>query len=218
MQDLAERLREARHRLGLTQADLAERLGIPYRTLQDGERGLSLPGAKILEAYARENVDINWLLTGISARNSDDRRPNRTGSPTLFDRPSVPLKGRRFRIRSRKLVRIPHIDPFDPDNYDPKTSDSVLTIDLSRLVAYNVDYALLGREDAELATTTVIDERTTNGLKKGTLVLLDTSMRGELPGGRLVVQERGSLTVSAKVFGKQVEAVIGRVVYVFAMP
>ena len=156
MQGLAERLREARHRLGLTQADLAERLGIPYRTLQDGERGLSLPGARILEAYARENVDINWLLTGIAVR-TNSGRPSRTETPTLFDRPSVPLKGRRFRIRSRKLVRIPHIDPFNPDSFDPKTADSVLTIDPSRLVAYNVDYALLGREDAELATTTVID-------------------------------------------------------------
>ena len=214
MQGLAERLREARHRLGLTQADLAERLGIPYRTLQDGERGLSLPGAKILEAYARENVDINWLLTGIAVR-TNNGQPTRSETPTLFDRPALPIKGRRFRIRSRKLVRIPHIDPFDPDSFDPKTADSVLTIDASRLVAYSIDYALLGREDAELATTTVIDERTTNGLKKGTLVLFDTSMRGELPGGRLVVHERGSLTVSTKVFGRQVEAIAGRVVYIF---
>lgn len=215
MQGLAERLREARHRLGLTQADLAERLGIPYRTLQDGERGLSLPGAKILEAYARENVDINWLLTGIAVRTSSGR-PSRTETPTLFDRPAVPIKGRRFRIRSRKLVRIPHIDPFDPDSFNPKTADSVLTIDASRLVAYNIDYALLGKEDAELATTTVIDERMSNGLKKGTLVLFDTSMKQELPGGRLIVRERSSLTVTTKVFGRQIEAVVGRVVYTFA--
>lgn len=214
MQGLAERLREARHRLGLTQADLAERLGIPYRTLQDGERGLSLPGAKILEAYARENVDINWLLTGIAVR-TNSGQPTRSETPTLFDRPSVPIKGRRFRIRSRKLVRIPHIDPFDPDSYDPKTADSVLTIDASRLVAYNIDYALLGKEDAELATTTVIDERMANGLKKGTLVLFDTSMREEFPSGRLIVRERGRLVASAKVFGRQIEAVVGHVIYSF---
>ncbi|MEQ8864230.1 MAG: helix-turn-helix transcriptional regulator [Thalassobaculum sp.] len=212
MQSLAERLREARHRLGLTQADLAKRLGIKYRTLQDGERGLSLPGARILEAYARENVDINWLLTGVPAR-TDGGRPSRTEAPTLFDKPAIPIKGRRFRIRSRRLVRIPHIDPFDPDSFDPKTADSVLTIDPSRLVAYNIDYALLGREDAELATTTVIDERTANGLKKGTLVLFDTSMREELQSGRLIVRERASLTVSAKVYGRQLEAIVGRVIY-----
>lgn len=216
MQGLAERLREARHRLGLTQADLAERLGIPYRTLQDGERGLSLPGAKILEAYARENVDINWLLTGVPARTNGDR-PGRMEAPNLFDKPAIPIKGRRFRIRSRRLVRIPHIDPFDPDSFDPENADSVLTIDPSRLVAYNVDYALLGREDAELATTTVIDERMSNGLKKGTLVLFDTSMRGEFPGGRLIVRERGMLVASAKVFGRQIEAVVGKIVYAFAI-
>ena len=212
MQGLAERLREARHRLGLTQADLAKRLGIPYRTLQDGERGLSLPGAKILEAYARENVDINWLLTGIGVR-TNSGQPSRTEAPTLFDTPSVPIKGRRFRIRSRRLVRIPHIDPFDPDSFDPKTADSVLTIDPSRLVAYNIDYALLGREDAELATTTVIDERMSSGLKKGTLVLFDTSMKDEFPSGRLIVRERASLTVFAKVYGRQLEAIVGRVIY-----
>lgn len=216
MHALAERLREARNRLGLTQADLAERLKIPYRTLQDNERGLSLPGARILEAYARENVDINWLLTGSSIRNQE-ARSNRTDTPSLFDRPPTPIKGRRFRIRSRKLVRIPHIDPFDPDSFDPENADSVLTIDPSRLVAYNIDYALLGREDAELATTTVIDERMSNGLKKGTLVLFDTAMRAELPGGRLVVRERGSLTVSAKVFGKQVDAVVGRMIYALSI-
>lgn len=211
MQGLAERLRDARHRLGLTQADLAERLGIPYRTLQDGERGLSLPGAKILEAYARENVDINWLLTGIAVRTKGDR-PSRTEAPTLFEKPPIPIKGRRFRIRSRKLVRIPHIDPFDPDSFDPETADSVITIDPSRLVAYNIDYALLGREDAELATTTVIDERMSNGLKKGTLVVFDTSMRSELPGGRLIVRERGLLAVMTKTVGGHTEAVVGRVV------
>ncbi|MEQ8399070.1 hypothetical protein, partial [Thalassobaculum sp.] len=79
--------------------------------------------------------------------------------------------------------------------------------------AYNIDYALLGREDAELATTTVIDERTANGLKKGTLVLFDTSMREELQSGRLIVRERASLTVSAKVYGRQLEAIVGRVIY-----
>lgn|GEM_PF-935588 len=88
----------------------------------------------------------------------------------------------------------------------------------SRLVADNVDYPLLGRENAELATATVTDERMSNGLKKGTLVLLDTSMREELPSGRLIVRERGSLTVSTKVFGKQVESVVGRVVYMFGPP
>ncbi|WP_169400898.1 helix-turn-helix domain-containing protein [Thalassobaculum salexigens] len=215
MQGLAERLREARHRLGLTQADLAERLGIPYRTLQDGERGLSLPGAKILEAYARQNVDINWLLTGIAVR-TNSGRPSKTETPTLFDRPPIPIKGRRFRIRSRKLVRIPHYDPLDPDGFDPDNPDSVLTIDPSRLVAYNIDYALLGREDAELATTTVINERASKGLKKGTLVLFDTSMRREISAGRLIAREHGSLIVSLEAFGDQVEAIVGKVVYVLS--
>lgn len=211
MEGLAERLREARQRLGLTQAKLAEEFGIPYRTVQDGELGHSMPGAKVLEVYARHNVDVNWLLTGKQVNPADGE------SETPTERLTRPIKGKRFRIRSRKLVRIPHYDPLDPDSFNPENPDSVLSIDPSRLTAYNVDYAILGREDAELATTTVIDERASNGLKKGTLVLFDTSIREALPVGWLVVRERRSLAVAAKVFSRPVEAVVGRVIYTLAI-
>jgi hypothetical protein len=51
---------------------------------------------------------------------------------------------------------------------DPKNTDSDLTIDPSRPVTFKIEHALLGREDAELVTMTVIDKRMSNGLKKGT--------------------------------------------------
>ncbi|MEO9900526.1 helix-turn-helix transcriptional regulator [Nisaea sp.] len=209
MEGLAERLREARQRLGLTQAKLAEEFGIPYRTVQDGELGHSMPGAKVLEVYARHNVDVNWLLTGKQVNPADGE------SETPTERLTRPIKGKRFRIRSRKLVRIPHYDPLDPDSFNPENPDSVLSIDPSRLTAYNVDYALLGREDAELATTTVIDERASNGLKKGTLVLFDTSERGSFLADRLVLRDGKSLAVSTMELVRQKQTILGRIAYAF---
>ncbi|UUX51852.1 helix-turn-helix transcriptional regulator [Nisaea acidiphila] len=207
MEGLAGRLREARQQLGLTQAKLAERFGIPYRTVQDGELGHSTPGARVLAAYAQHNVDVNWLLTG--KRISDGTKE----SEPKARKSSAPIKGRNFRIRSRRVVQIPHYDPFDPDSFDPDKPDSVLSITPSRLTAYSIDYAILGREDAELATTTVIDESTSGGLKKGTLVLFDTSVREKLPAERYIVRDGKVLTVSTKEHLGPDQTVLGRIAY-----
>ncbi|MEP3040733.1 MAG: helix-turn-helix transcriptional regulator [Hyphomicrobiales bacterium] len=210
MEGLAERLREARQRLGLTQAKLAEEFGIPYRTVQDGELGHSMPGAKVLEVYARHNVDVNWLLTGKQLNPADGV------SETPTERLTRPIKGKRFRIRSRKLVRIPHYDPLDPDSFNPENPDSVLSIDPSRLTAYNIDYALLGREDAEFATTTVIDERASNGLRKGTLVLFDMSEGARILGPLFVVRDGGKLLITRYAGAPKSGVIVGKVVYAFA--
>lgn len=208
MEGLAGRLREARQQLGLTQAKLAEKFGIPYRTVQDGELGHSTPGARVLAAYAKHNVDMNWLLTG--KRISDEAKE----SEPKARKSSPPIKGRNFRIRSRRVVQIPHYDPLDPDSFDPDKPDSVLSITPSRLTAYNIDYAILGREDAELATTTVIDEHNSGSLKKGTLVVFDTSDRRRLPGRLTVVRENGKLQIEGAGIARNRKAVVvGEIIY-----
>ena len=84
MANIAGRMAEVRTRLGLTQKDMAEKLGIPYRTLQDGERGIAKPGAATLAAYADQGVDLNWLVTGVKVVSSpsnqlDDQVSDGTG-------------------------------------------------------------------------------------------------------------------------------------------
>jgi hypothetical protein len=87
-------------------------------------------------------------------------------------------------------VSIPHYDPFDPDSFDPDNPDSVVTLDPSRLTAFNLDYAIIGSEEAELATTTAIDDWLDIGTRKGTLILFDTSMNSPGPT-RLIVRREG---------------------------
>ncbi len=61
---LGARLRAYRQELGLTQREMAERLGIPFRSLQDNEKSKALPGARTLLQYLLAGADVNWLISG----------------------------------------------------------------------------------------------------------------------------------------------------------
>lgn len=66
---LAERIREARIRTGITQGNLAKRIGISYPTLNKYERGHRSPKAELLGRIAEElNCDPGWLLTGVVSK------------------------------------------------------------------------------------------------------------------------------------------------------
>ncbi|VAX06686.1 hypothetical protein MNBD_ALPHA03-2002 [hydrothermal vent metagenome] len=65
MDQISDRLKSVRTQRALTQHQMAEVLGVPYRTLQDNERGRVQPGATTLAAYAAVGVDLNWLVTGL---------------------------------------------------------------------------------------------------------------------------------------------------------
>ena len=58
------RLKQWRIALGLTQAQLAERLGVHIGVLKKYEQGLNVPGGEALAAIAKTGVDMRWLLTG----------------------------------------------------------------------------------------------------------------------------------------------------------
>ncbi|RMD94102.1 MAG: XRE family transcriptional regulator [Alphaproteobacteria bacterium] len=60
-----DRLAAAREAVGLTQAELARRLGVKLKTLQGWENDLAEPRANKLQMLAGLlNVSIVWLLTG----------------------------------------------------------------------------------------------------------------------------------------------------------
>ncbi|WP_333709417.1 helix-turn-helix transcriptional regulator [Tepidimonas ignava] len=61
---IGSRLRQWRITLGLTQAQLAERLGVHIGVLKKYEQGLNVPGGEALAAIARTGVNMTWLLTG----------------------------------------------------------------------------------------------------------------------------------------------------------
>lgn len=62
--NIPDRLRALRDCLGLTQVQMAERIGLPKRTIVGYENGEREPGSAALAAYARTGVNMNWLLTG----------------------------------------------------------------------------------------------------------------------------------------------------------
>ena len=64
MQNINDRLREWRQRLGLSPVEFAARSGISQNTLKGYELGQRLPGAEALAAIAATGASINWLLTG----------------------------------------------------------------------------------------------------------------------------------------------------------
>jgi len=62
---LGERIKIARKKAGLTQGELAKKVGITYPTLNKYEKNHRVPNSQILDRIARElNCDPGWLLSG----------------------------------------------------------------------------------------------------------------------------------------------------------
>lgn len=64
MKNLEERLRIARELLGITQIDMAARLGMSLRGYQDNEQGKRTAKTKVVAEFQALGIDANWLLTG----------------------------------------------------------------------------------------------------------------------------------------------------------
>ncbi|GAB4173852.1 MAG: helix-turn-helix transcriptional regulator [Rhodocyclaceae bacterium] len=62
--EIGARIKQWRHALGLTQAELAQRLGVHIGVLKKYEQGLNVPGGDALAAIAKTGVNMTWLLTG----------------------------------------------------------------------------------------------------------------------------------------------------------
>ena len=67
---IGSRLTEERQRLGYTQADMAKRGGIAFRTYCDYESGRSEPRGSFLAAIADHGVDILYVIVGTRGQKS----------------------------------------------------------------------------------------------------------------------------------------------------
>lgn len=61
---VAVRLKKVRNSLGKGQKEMAELLGVNYRTYQNYENALNAPNWDACESLVRLGVNANWLLTG----------------------------------------------------------------------------------------------------------------------------------------------------------
>src|SRR5947207_4429713 len=87
---IGARLRTRRRQLGLSQSDLAERLGVSFQQVQKYERGANRVAASTLLAAAQGlNVTIGWLVGEDVADAADDedlfRALSRPGAMELLE-------------------------------------------------------------------------------------------------------------------------------------
>ena len=71
-----ERLREERDRLGFTQQEMADRMGVRREMSSKYERGQAVPGGDALTAFAVAGGDVQYVLTGqrsLSPISSDEK-------------------------------------------------------------------------------------------------------------------------------------------------
>ncbi|EHP39389.1 XRE family transcriptional regulator [Cupriavidus basilensis OR16] len=61
---IGQRMREARQALGLSQVDLAAKLGASKPGLQQNEAGKNMPGGRLLYGFSMLGVSSDWLLCG----------------------------------------------------------------------------------------------------------------------------------------------------------
>ena len=99
-----DRLAAAREALGLTQSQLANKVGVRLKTLENWEQDRSEPRANRLQMLAGVlNVSIVWLLTGEGEGGVDPAAPDAAvdaGEETL----GLVAELRDIRIAQRKLI------------------------------------------------------------------------------------------------------------------
>lgn len=64
MSTVPQRLRECRRHLNLTQRDMAERIGVAFRSWQDYEAGRRKPGSQVIAALVNQGFNGTWLMSG----------------------------------------------------------------------------------------------------------------------------------------------------------
>lgn len=72
----ANRLKEQRKKLGLTQTQIAEICGVSGRMWGDYERGISQPKTEVLFQFRKIGIDVNYVMHGTS--NETFRQPEIT--------------------------------------------------------------------------------------------------------------------------------------------
>lgn len=72
---VAERLKALRASWRLSQAEIAERMGVSLRSYQSYEQAIYKPKAEDIARLAEHGVDLNWLLTGDGGMFRGQREP-----------------------------------------------------------------------------------------------------------------------------------------------
>ncbi|MFD1792113.1 helix-turn-helix domain-containing protein [Ochrobactrum teleogrylli] len=69
--DIGKRVLEVREKLGLSQKEAAEKLGVSIRSWQGMERGENIPNGETLLKFLALGYNPGWVLTGMGQQRSD---------------------------------------------------------------------------------------------------------------------------------------------------
>ena len=80
---LGHRLALARENAGMEQSEIADVIGTSRATVSNYERGVSIPGKLVINAWAvTTNVPVEWLKTGVEP--ADSPRGGAEGQPSDY--------------------------------------------------------------------------------------------------------------------------------------
>ena len=86
MMGVHERLKEERERVGLTQPQIADVLGVGKTTVINWEKGASAPSAQQLAEMVAKGIDVTYVVTGRRISSQVDLDPLRRAVLDSFDR------------------------------------------------------------------------------------------------------------------------------------
>jgi len=61
---IGSRMRQAREYFGFSQKEMADKLGVSKRGIQDNETRNRVPGGEVINGFVFLGINANWLLTG----------------------------------------------------------------------------------------------------------------------------------------------------------
>lgn len=132
--DIGTRLKKERLRLGLSQQELAEQLGVVKKSQTNYELGHSLPAASYLAHCARIGIDVSYVLTG-------------EHSPTIASDEQILL--RLYRAASREL-RAAMLAGLGAGTLAPSSARSAAPDDPSRASERSAVVAIHGGEQGQV--------------------------------------------------------------------
>ena len=92
MQEIGNRIAEARRAMGMTQPDLAEKMGVSFQAVSNWERGESMPDiSKLPDLSQALHLSLDALLCGAAEKIVNETAPEEHFEPVQEDIPASPF-------------------------------------------------------------------------------------------------------------------------------
>ena len=124
---LRNRIKELRKKKGVTQGELAEKIGVHIQTLSRYERGINeIPADVLIKIFEELQPSSGWLLTGEGEMFIASDIPVPEPPPlTVTDPPYSSMKASAARVAIGSIVVEPDILSSWPSNIFPASSSNI---------------------------------------------------------------------------------------------